>query len=252
MLGCLFLFELLRAELRALKPEALLYTEPSGILYRRTMDLTYNYDEQWLVRAVMTGGAGRSHWIRNGRELGRWFHDRDASLPRGSLTAHHLDSHDSFWWPHPGQKWRREQFGLPATAALMTMFALSGGPMMTFVGGELGIEDEVRAVNRLRAASAAFGRGVSDYAAIEVDDDDVYAVLRHLDGATGLLLVNLSDHEVVTHCSLVAGVIAAAAHRLLTSDALGGGPIAWSRRDGRWIADITLRPWQSVASQVRA
>ena len=147
MLGALPLFDDLRLELKARNPQAMLYTEPSGVLLRQSMDVNYNYDEQWLLTAVM-GGGDDPQWVADAADLGRWIEERDASLPEGAVTAHHIDSHDTFWWPLPGSKWRREQFGLPATTAWMTVFALSGGPYMMFVGGEHGMEDAVRAGDR--------------------------------------------------------------------------------------------------------
>lgn len=248
MVGCLDLFVDLRRELRALRPDALLYTEPSGVLYRQTMDMVYNYDEQFLVRSVMTQGAGRAHWVRSGRELARWLADRDATLSEGSLTVHHLDSHDSFWWPHPGQKWRREQYGLPATAAWMTLFALSGGPYMTFVGGETGIEDEVRRVHAIRRSFVAFARGVSDPDAVDAGDERVYAVVRRFEGSVGVLLVNLSDGSLTVDVTLAPGSLGTAATDVVTEDLLGGPSVTWSSRpDGRRAARLALGPWASVA-----
>ena len=97
------------------------------------------------------------------------------------MIAHHIDSHDTFWWPLPGHKWRREQLGLAATRALLAVFALSGGAYMTFVGGEVGLEDAVRLVHRLRARWPALERGEADYAAVSVDEETVYAVARRHD-----------------------------------------------------------------------
>ncbi|MFO1539231.1 MAG: alpha-amylase family glycosyl hydrolase [Chloroflexota bacterium] len=252
MLGCLSLFERLRPALRALRPDALLYTEPSGILYRRTMDLTYNYDEQWLIRAVLTGGAGRRHWIRNGRELARWFADRDAALPRGSITAHHLDSHDSFWWAHPGQKWRREQYGIAATAALMTVFTLSGGPYMTFVGGEVGIEGAVRRVHAIRAAHPVFAQGVSDPDAVDAGDDRVYAVVRRLGDTAGILLVNLSDAALELEVTVAAWTLRDGGGKVVADDLIGGGTLAWApAADGRRVASIRLGTWGAAALVAR-
>jgi glycosidase len=246
MLGCLPLFHQLRKAMRAANPDSLLYTEPSGALYRMTMDVAYNYDEQWLVRAVMERGSGKSHWIRNARELGHWFAQRDASLSTGTLTAHHLDSHDSFWWPEPGQKWRREQYGLPATAALMAVFCLSGGPYMTYVGGETGIESEVRAAARLRREHRNFARGRSDFAAVVASDDDVYAVVRESDDGSGLLLVNLSDVPVDSTVSVVAQ--GTSLSTLSTDDLLGASAVAWVRHGaGDWTTSISLLPYQAAA-----
>ncbi|WP_088288155.1 alpha-amylase family glycosyl hydrolase [Kineosporia sp. A_224] len=250
MLGCLPMFAKLRSAMRAANPESLLYTEPSGALYRVSMDLAYNYDEQFLVPAVVQRGAGKSHWIRNARELGRWLEVRDATLPRGSLTAHHLDSHDTFWWPEPGQKWRREQFGLPATAALMAVFCLSGGPYMTYVGGEVGIEDEVAATARIRREHRNFARGRSDYRSATAGHDDVYAVIRESEDGRGLLLVNLSDERVVS--TVVVRSPDAIAAQVVTADLMGGKALAWARGPGGlWAAEIVLDGYQVAAFDLK-
>ncbi len=246
MLGCLPMFAKLRTAMRNANPDSLLYTEPSGALYRMSMDLAYNYDEQFLVPAVIHRGAGKPHWIRNARELGRWIAVRDATLPRGSLTAHHLDSHDTFWWPEPGQKWRREQFGLPATAALMAVFCLSGGPYMTYVGGEVGIEDEVRAAAAVRREHPNFARGRSDYRAVVADHDDVYAVVRESSQGRGLLLVNLSDERV----SSVIAVTSPGASELPPEPIVHLGRLSadWKREPrGNWTTQVQLEPFQVAA-----
>jgi hypothetical protein len=140
-IACVGLFQKLRPRVKALKPDALMYTEPSGHLLRKSMDLNYNYDEQWLVTSLVSKEARSLHGITNGKDLALWMKDRDALLPRGSMTAHHIDSHDTFWWPSWGIKWRREQFGLKMTQLLNCIFGALPGPFMMFVGGEEGIED---------------------------------------------------------------------------------------------------------------
>ena len=202
-LGCLTLFEQLRTRLKHLKPELILYTEPSGVLFRQAMDITYNYDEQWLVSAVLepsTTSVVQRTGIRNGRDLAAWFRERNAVLPMGSLITHHIDSHDTFWWPLPGQKWKREQFGLAATRAVLAVYALSGGAYMTFIGGEDGIEADIRRVDRLRASISELGRGRACYDAVVVDHDAVYAVVRQHGSACSVVLVNLSDQPIATTC----------------------------------------------------
>jgi hypothetical protein len=150
-LGAVSLFVDLRRDIKALKPDALMYTEPSGPLLRRSMDVNYNYDEQWLVTALgepRADAAARS--VRTAREFAEWMEDRDAFLPAGSLTAHHIDSHDTFWWPEWGKKWRREQFPLPVVRALAATFMALEGPYMMFAGGEEGLEDLIAAMNAVR------------------------------------------------------------------------------------------------------
>jgi hypothetical protein len=172
------------------------------------MDITYNYDEQWLIDAVLSPLADEQSertLVRNARELAAWFSDRNSTLPRGSLIAHHIDSHDSFWWPLPGSKWRREQYGLPAVRALLSVFGLSGGAYMTFVGGEQEIEEELRRVHRLRTTLPEVGHGETDYESVSVDRDEVYAVVRRSGARCALLLVNLSNHSVDACCSLDVG-----------------------------------------------
>jgi glycosidase len=196
MLGSVPLFAMLRKAIREARPDALLYTEPSGALFRRDLDLTYNYDEQWLVRAITAKENRRDHWIRNARELVEWLAHRDRSLPFNSMTAHHIDSHDTFWWPSPGRKWRRNQYGESRTAALMAIFALRGEPYMTFVGGEEGIEAEVAAVNSARLKYPVLATGQVIHDALDVSDDRAYAALLRNSEQEAIVIVNTVDSPI--------------------------------------------------------
>jgi glycosidase len=238
-LGCLELFERLRPRLKRLKESIMLYTEPSGVLFRQAMDITYNYEEQWLVPRVL----GSDHppvdlGVRNAKELAAWIRDRNAVLPPGSLIAHHVDSHDTFWWPLPGEKWRREQHGLDAARALNAVLALSGGGYMTFVGGEEGLEADIRRIHNLRALPA-IRYGAVDYDAVSVDHDSVYAVARRAESQACVVLVNLSDVAVSTTCSLDLGL--GAGVRLY--DAWADTALEWR---GSWTHEVELGPYQIV------
>jgi len=211
-LGAVEYFGRLRPILKALKPGAMLYTEPSGTLFRQTMDITYNYDEHWLIHAVLrptSALAKNPLGIRHARDLAAWFRDKNAALPAGAITARHIDSHDTFWWPLPGFKWKREQYGLPATRALLATWSLVGGVYMTFVGGEDGVEDEVRRVNRLRHEVPEIRDGGADFDAVSASDDRVFAVARVLDGATTLVLVNLSNVAYASQVEFDTSVLGA-------------------------------------------
>jgi glycosidase len=208
-LGSVEHFARLRPELKALKPDAMLYTEPAGTLFRETMDITYNYDEHWLIHAVLRPEqALRDNplGLRHARDLAMWFRDKEAALPHGAMTARHIDSHDTFWWPLPSFKWKREQYGLPATRALLAIWSLIGGVYMTFVGGETELEDDIRRMNRLRSLVPEIRVGKADYDRIRAQDDRIFAVAREHRGQVSLLLVNLSNGAVATAVSLDASI----------------------------------------------
>ncbi|MDQ3654662.1 MAG: alpha-amylase family glycosyl hydrolase, partial [Chloroflexota bacterium] len=220
-LGSVEHFARLRPQLKSLKPDAMLYTEPSGTLFRQTMDITYNYDEHWLIHSLLrpeTTLAANPAGIRHARDLAMWFRDKEAVLPTGAMTARHIDSHDTFWWPLPGFKWRREQYGLPATRALLAAWTLIGGVYMTFVGGETDLEPEVRRVNRLRHEVPEIRHGPANYDSVRADDDRIFAVARVLDGQTTLVLVNFSNDNVSTTLTLDRGLVNPAAGRFQVID----------------------------------
>jgi hypothetical protein len=195
------LFRAIRDRLKTIRADLMMYTEPSGPALRQSMDLNYNYDEQWLIPAVMTPATDREPWLVScATELAAWLAERDRTLPPGGATAHHIDSHDTFWWPLPGTKWRREQYGTAATRALLSVFALSGGAFMSFVGGETGIEDHLRRINLLRRHRPEIQHGAADFDAVEVDQRSVFAVVRRTaDRPPALVLVNLSPQPVRAH-----------------------------------------------------
>lgn len=236
-LGCVELFRQLRAALKARDPELLMYTEPSGIVHRESMDLNYNYDEQWLLGAVVHGDRRPAWSVRSGHDLVHWLRDRDAFLPAGSLTAHHVDSHDTFWWPTWGSKWRREQFGVDAVRALTSVFMTCGGPFMMFVGGELGIEDTLRDLTALKRRIPPLRNGHSHFEVLAPESTPVFSVVRTgADGSRAVVLVNLSDLAVTTPVAFpeAPGV---------WTDALGGGASSTTERLGRGEHLIAMAPW---------
>jgi glycosidase len=187
----------LRDRLRALRPDVAVYTEPTGGLFRAVADATYNYDEHWLVEALLAEPhPHRDRLVRDARELARWLQDRDAATPPGATIVHHVDSHDSIWWRLPGAQFRRERFGREAAVALLAVFALAGGAFMTFMGGEDGIEDELRRAHDLRRRLPAIADGSVDYASATASSDDVFTVLRESRDGAALVAVNLSPARV--------------------------------------------------------
>jgi hypothetical protein len=194
-LACVGLFQKLRPLIKELRPDALMYTEPSGHLLRKSMDLNYNYDEQWLVTSLASAKARARHGIRNGKELAIWMRDRDALLPRGAMTAHHIDSHDTFWWPSWGIKWRREQFGLEMTQLLTCIFGSLPGPFMMFIGGEVGIEHLLPRIAELKL-SDAYRNGKVVWWDSDTTPDEVFGVSYLAPSESKTVLVNTSNREI--------------------------------------------------------
>ncbi len=238
-LGAIELFKTLRKRLHSLRPDLLMYTEPNGALWRQSMDLNYNYDETWLPGSLFgNGGDHPDSRVRNGRDLASWLNERDQSLPTGSLTAHHIDSHDTFWWPLPSAKWRREQFGTAATRALMSAFALAGGPYMMFVGGEVEIEDDVKKVNSLRAVRAELAMGTPTFGVPAVTNESVFSASHHCDDARSILLVNLSSETVSADVQLEAGAPTAWSDLLDDGqpvDLSPGSTVVWGPMQARFL-----------------
>jgi hypothetical protein len=211
-LACVGLFQKLRPLIKELKPDALMYTEPSGHLLRKSMDLNYNYDEQWLVTSLASPKARARHGIRNGKEFAVWMRDRDVLLPRGAMTAHHIDSHDTFWWPSWGIKWRREQFGLEMTQLLTCIFGSLPGPFMMFIGGEVGIEHLLPKIAEFKS-SDAYRHGTVHWWDSDASPEEVFGVSYQLPGGSKTMLVNSSDHQV--QVPLGAGLMVRSAEELV-------------------------------------
>lgn len=203
VLACLQLFPHLRRRLQTRKSDFALYTEPSGILHRESMDLSYSYDEQWIISAILQPDPVDEGWaVRNAGEALEWIVDRDALLPPGSATCHHIDSHDTFWWPNWGHKWRREQFDPAAVRATQALFFFLPGAFMTFAGGEAGLETELTFLSSIRrrlphmAGGALIGKGAS------ASDARVVTIVRGTPEAVGVVAINFSDQEVLCELSL--------------------------------------------------
>lgn len=204
-LGCVPLFVDLRRDIKGLKADALMYTEPSGHLLRRSMDLNYNYDEQWLVTAVSTPADVPERGVRSARQFMQWIEDRDAFLPVGAQTAHHIDSHDTFWWPQWGKKWRREQFGIEKVQALACTFLALDGPYMMFTGGEEGIEDELRLLNGLRRSRPDMWAQPASLDSLSDPSGDLFIASRRAERDELVVVVNLTGTSDTTVPSQLRG-----------------------------------------------
>lgn len=245
-LGYVRLFARLRPRLHAISPEVLLYTEPSGPLARESLDINYGYPERWLITSLFGPRQDPVHdWRRvgNGRELAAWFRDFDATLPPGSATAHFVDCHDTIWWRLPGDLWRREQIGLPATRAAIAISLLRGGGYLACAGAEVGVEDELRKALRLRRTLPEIDHGLVDYDGVRADSDDLYVLVRRDGRRSTLVAVNTAGHPVTSRVlidtgSLAQGIVSP------TSDVWNArpGPVVEATEEGAGL-ELALDPY---------
>lgn len=199
-LGGVELFERARDRLRDLDRDVGISVEAAGPLFRTASDVNYNYDELWLFEAVF--GADTT---RMGTDLDRavgatdlavWFDRRQKALPDGSRTAHHVDSHDTFWWPAPGEKWFRDRYGIEQTTAVVTLAACLDGPFMLYAGGESGLDDHLERLLSVQLRFDELRRGDCTYWPERVEHCAVFTALRTLGNRRTLVAVNLSDTHV--------------------------------------------------------
>jgi hypothetical protein len=111
------------------------------------------------------------------------------------LTAHHIDSHDTFWWPSWGKKWRREQFDITKVKLLTLIFGSLPGPFMMFTGGEIGIEQLLPQLARAKR-SKIWLTGEIAWWTHESVPDGLFAISRKLDNRVNASIVNFSDQEL--------------------------------------------------------
>jgi len=224
MVGAVTLFRRARAALRPEFPEALFYVEAIRPAFRESADVNYNYDQMWLLEAVVGGEETRFGRRLPGdvsaAEMVTWFDQRRRTLPAGSRAVHHVDSHDTFWWPEPGDKWFRERYGDAATAAMVAAFALLDGGYMHYVGAEEGQEEHLRRVLRLRSELPELAGGSCEYRAVAVDDPDLFVALRSAtEDRHSVVAVNTA--EDATDATLEFPTERLAAERYTVYDALG-------------------------------
>jgi len=206
--GAIQLFRKARQQLSNIKKDLLFYTEPSGPLFRTVFDANYNYDEHWLYGSILhlhkkskypgPHPLEKEHSINlNAYELRNWYAHRDMVLPDGSVTVHHIDSHDTFW-RYEGH-FPREVFGRKASQALFALSALIKGGVMNYAGGENGSEQLYKKILEARDWVLNSGKKYSfSYFGAEADNDMIFTSVWRTCGETALIAINLEDTQIDT------------------------------------------------------
>lgn len=193
--GALGLFRRAREALGELGKDVIFFTEPGGPMLHTVFDITYSYDEMWMLGALVEPVADPySCWYTpfdhkiTAREMRDWLKYKALVHPGDSFrrVVRQIDSHDSFEWIGLGQ-FKHAAFGPEAARAMFALNALLPGGIMNFTGGEEGSEDFYRRVLSLRDRPE-FVHGHANFDASSCDDDMVYH-LTYRHGERSMLVV---------------------------------------------------------------
>ena len=181
-------------ELRGIYPDLIWYTEHEHAEWRAFMDMTYTYEESWLL---WRSDPWEKLPVFDGRITARgmalWFDLRRRVLPRRDIVLqHHIDSHDS-WWNEAASAFGRDKFGEEAARLLTALCMLLDGAFLAFAGAEKGSEAFFRRILFLRRTLPSLrSSGVCDYLKCSADHPSVLALYRECGGAFCIPLFNFS------------------------------------------------------------
>lgn len=219
--GVIEMFKRARVEFKDIPKEIILYTEPSGPSLHTVFDITYSYDELWLlsslVKPISPKYGGKSSALKQAitaAQMRTWYRHKQLLYPKDGFArvVRHIDSHDSFEWKGMGQ-FKYEAFGTPATRAMFVCNALLKGGIMNFVGGERGSEEFYREVLALRG-HPAFTDGTINFDLSECDHEMVFHLVHQArqNPYNLVVLVNFKTEAVNCKLSLQAAETAKVLH----------------------------------------
>lgn len=246
--GALGLFKRAREALGELGKDVIFFTEPGGPMLHTVFDITYSYDEMWLLGSLVEPIADPySSWYTpfdhsiTAREMRDWLRYKRLVYPGDSFrrVVRQIDSHDSFEWIGAGQ-FKHEAFGPEAARALFACKALLEGGIMNFVGGEEGSEDFYRRVLHLRDRPE-FALGRADFDASSSDDDMVYHLAYRHGDRSMLVVINFGTARTICRLDL-AGL-----RDPCVPEVLLGDPESFAYRfekDGTGILGCRMAPFE--------
>jgi hypothetical protein len=216
--GGIRLFDLARPAVHHLKPSVMFYTEDMGPAFRRSFDVNYAYDELWIMEQLLAWHRNKPPDVKPDLRVSpaippegltmtaylfrEWLEGRRRTLPKGSITIHQVDSHDSFWWLPWGYKFRRQQFGPDGYRALLFLLAMIDGGLMQYPTAEEGNEQFVQRVLTLRGDLPELNEGRCDYSGVKVSDDAVFAVSWESPSGWAVPLTNFAPTHLELRVSL--------------------------------------------------
>jgi hypothetical protein len=212
------LFDLARPEVHRWKPSVMFYTEAMGPAFRRSFDVNYAYDELWIMEQLLAWHKNKPPDVKLDLRVSpaippegltmtaylfrEWLEGRRRTMPKGSITVHQVDSHDSFWWLPWGYKFRRQQFGPDGYRAWLFLLATIDGGLMQYPTAEEGNEQFVQRVLAWREDLPELHEGHCDYLAVKVSDDAVFVVSWESPTGWAVPLTNLGPVSLDVRVSL--------------------------------------------------
>jgi hypothetical protein len=219
--GAIRLFDRARPAVLGVKPEVMFYTEAMGSAFRRMFDVNYAYDELWILEQMLAWRRNKPPDVKPDLRMSPpvapegltmtahlfrvWLDGRRRTMPKGSITVHQVDSHDSFWWLPWGYKFRRQQFGPDGYRALLFLLATLDGGLMQYPTAEEGNEQFTQRVLTLRGELPELTEGRCDYLAVKVSDDAVFAVSWESPSGWAVPLTNMGPSSLDVRFSLPRG-----------------------------------------------
>jgi len=216
--GGIRLFDLARPAVHSVKPSVMFYTEAMGPTWRRSFDVNYAYDELWIMEQLLAWHKNKPPDVKPDLRVSpaippeglfmtaylfrEWLDGRRRTMPKGSLTVHQVDSHDTFWWLPWGYKFRRQQFGPEGYRAWLFALAMIDGGLMQYPTAEEGNEQFVQRVLTLRGELPELNDGVCDYLGVGISSDAVFAVSWDSPSGWAVPLTNLGPTSVDVRVSL--------------------------------------------------
>ena len=194
-------------ELRSIHPELIWYTEHEHAEWRAFMDMTYTYEESWLLwRPEPDKKLPIYEGSISARKMALWFDLRRRTLPRRDIVLqHHIDSHDS-WWNEADSAFGRDKFGRGPALLLTAFCMLTDGAFLAFAGAEKGCGEFFRRLLFLRRNLPALRSGRCDYLKITADHPSVLALYREFQGKFCIPVFNFSEETVKFKLSAADGL----------------------------------------------
>src|SRR5579884_503825 len=255
--GSAQLFKRVLRELKAIKPEVVLYTETAGPLLHSSHALGYNYDETWLLLSLLPLLSRRGllcHFAESGhvtgprmtaREVAQWLAQRRLVMPRGAIKVHHLDCHDTYWRP---REFRRHTFGMAAARAVVGFYAFLDGGFMDFNGADAGSEAFYEKVVHLRRTQPVLRKGTCDYLAVSPSDPMTFAPLWEWQGHYLLPVIHFDNRPSEVELPLPVERMALEAsayevHDLMADRVLPGPSDGFWRPEELAALGVALKPY---------